>query len=111
VGEHVVLDAIKKPETKFKSLTDMFARTLKHEKLVTSLINNLADLAVKQKDHATEIFLQWFVTEQIEEEENANDILARLRLAGEDGSGLFMIDNELAARMFTMPPDMVKAGA
>ena len=77
--------------------------TLAHEKKVTALINGLVDLAVEEKDHATEIFLQWFVTEQIEEEESANDILSQLELAGDVGSGLFMIDKELGARVFTPP--------
>ena len=67
------------------------------------MINALADQAVEEKDHATEIFLQWFVTEQVEEEENANDILSELRLAGDSGGGLFMVDKELGARVFAAP--------
>jgi len=62
------------------------------------------DLAIKEKDHASEVFLQWYVTEQVEEEANDNDVLARLRLAGKDGNGLFMADQELATRVFTPPP-------
>jgi ferritin len=61
------------------------------------------ELAVKEKDHATQIFLQWFVTEQIEEESNDSDIIAKLKLAGVTGPGLLMIDNELAVRVFTPP--------
>ena len=105
-GEHAILSAIEGPETKFKSLTHVFEETLAHEKKVTALINQLVDLAVKEKDHATEIFLQWFVTEQVEEEENAKALLDRLKLAGETGGGLFMIDNELSARTFAVPTDL-----
>ena len=97
------LAVIDGPPTEFDSLTYMFEETLAHEKKVTALINGLVDLAVEEKDHATEIFLQWFVTEQIEEEESANDILSQLKLAGDAGGGLFMIDKELAARVFTPP--------
>jgi ferritin len=61
------------------------------------------DLAVKEKDHATQIFLQWFVTEQIEEEENDREIIAKLKLIGDNGQGLLMLDNELATRVFTPP--------
>ena len=65
--------------------------------------STLIDLAIKEKDHASEVFLQWYVTEQVEEEANDNDVLARLRLAGKDGNGLFMVDKELATRVFTPP--------
>ncbi|MFC1498017.1 ferritin [Verrucomicrobiota bacterium] len=108
VGEHAVLGAIDKPQAEYKSLMHMFEETLKHEKKVTSMINDLVNLAAEENDHATEIFLQWFVNEQVEEEENVNEVLSRLKLAGEDGGGLFMVDNELAARVFTFPPDLVK---
>jgi ferritin len=103
VGEHAVMQAIEAPPAKYDSLTAMFEATLEHEKKVTALINGLADLAVEEKDHATEIFLQWFVSEQVEEEESVNEILGQLGLAGETGGGLFMIDKELGARTFTPP--------
>ena len=102
-GNHVRLMAIDEPLTVFESPLDMFEKTLAHEKKVTAYINELVDLAIEEKDHATNIFLQWFVTEQIEEEGNDNDIIARLKLIGEDGNGLLMLDKELAARMFTPP--------
>lgn len=110
-GQHAVLSAIAGPDTEFKSLKHVFEETLAHEKKVTAMINNLADLADKEKDHATEVVLQWFISEQVEEEGNAKDILDKLKLAGGDGSGLFMIDNELGARMFVMPPDLAGATA
>ncbi|MCD4844015.1 MAG: ferritin [Methanosarcinales archaeon] len=102
-GGQVKLEAIDKPATEFESTLDMFEKTLKHEQFVTKSINDLVDLAILEKDHATNIFLQWFITEQIEEEGNDNEILSRLRLVGEDGSGLLMVDKELLARVFTPP--------
>ena len=75
----------------------MFQHTLEHEREVTRSINAMVDHALTEKDHATNIFLHWFVTEQIEEEATVNDILGRLKLFGDQGQGLLMIDNELAA--------------
>ncbi|HIH95938.1 MAG TPA: ferritin [Thermoplasmata archaeon] len=94
----VKLTNIEQPPTEFASPLDMFEKTLKHEEFVTKSINDLVDLAIKENDHATQIFLQWFVTEQIEEEANDKEIISKLKLVGEKGSGLFMIDRELAAR-------------
>jgi len=102
-GGQVKLMAIEQPLTEFKSPMDMFEKTLEHEKFITKSINELVDLAIAEKDHATNIFLQWFVTEQIEEESNDKDIIARLKLIGKDGNGLLMLDKELAARVFTPP--------
>lgn len=101
-GGQVKLMAITQPPTEFGSSLDMFQKTLKHEKFITKSINDLVNLAIKEKDHATNIFLQWFVTEQIEEEANDNEIISKLKLAGK-GNGLFMIDKELAARIFVPP--------
>ena len=106
----VKLTAVAEPPAEFGSPLDMFEKTLKHERFITKCINDLVDLAVKEKDHATNIFLQWFVTEQIEEEANDNDIISKLKLVGKGGNGLFMIDKELAARVFT-PPATSKGGA
>jgi ferritin len=100
-GGKVTLKKIEKPLSSFKDPMDMFQKTLKHEQFITKSINDLVDLAIREKDHATQIFLQWFVTEQIEEEGNDNDIIAKLKLAGSKGNGLFMIDKELAARVYT----------
>ncbi len=102
-GAQVVLDAIEKPPTEFGSLLDLFEATLAHEQKVTRLVNDKMTQAVKEADHATETFLQWFVTEQTEEEKSAKDVIDRLRLAGDSGAAIFMIDNELAARVFTPP--------
>jgi ferritin len=103
-GEHTELAAIYAPPTEFANLMDMFQQTLAHEQLITESINDLTDLALAEKDHATHIFLQWFVTEQIEEEENDRDIIGKLKLIGDNGQGLLMLDAELAARVFVPPP-------
>jgi ferritin len=105
-GEHALLAAIDGPPTEFESLKAMFEASLAHEKKVTAMINNLANLAVEEKDHASGIFLQWFVNEQVEEEEGVVDILNELKLAGEKGAPLLMLDKELASRVFVFPPDL-----
>ena len=104
-GGKIKLKVIDEPVSTFKDAMDMFQKTLKHEQFITKSINELVDLAIKEKDHASQIFLQWFVTEQIEEEGNDNDIIAKLKLAGDKGNGLFMIDKELGARVYTPPVD------
>ncbi|MCJ7593893.1 MAG: ferritin [Desulfobacterales bacterium] len=110
-GGRVKLMAVKEPSSDFDSVLDMFEKTLAHEKFITKSINNLVDLAIAEKDHATHIFLQWYVTEQVEEEENDNDIIAKLKLVGtgaEGQSGLFLIDKELGARVTTVLTDFSK---
>ncbi|MFH1753194.1 MAG: ferritin [Candidatus Omnitrophota bacterium] len=102
-GARVALDEIEKPPQSFKSAQDLFDKTLEHEKMVTKRINDLVDCARKEKDHATGAFLQWFVTEQVEEEANASEILQKLKLIGKDGNGLLVIDSQLAARVFVPP--------
>lgn len=102
-GSKVKLMAVEQPPTEFGSPLEMFEKTLEHEKFVTRCINDLVNIAIEEKDHATKIFLQWFVTEQIEEEANDNDIIAKLKLVGKEGNGLFMIDKELATRVFVPP--------
>ncbi len=102
-GEKVILDTIAKPPSDFKSPLDLFEKTLEHERYVTSSVNRVLDLAKKENDNATSIMFQWFVTEQIEEEANANEIIQQLKLIGDNGSGLFMIDNQLSSRTFTTP--------
>ena len=98
-GGQVNLLAIEKPEREYGNPVKIFETTLEHEQLVTKLIHRLMDLAVEEKDYATQAFLQWYVTEQVEEESNVNDILAPLRMVGEDKGGLMMIDQQLAGRM------------
>lgn len=102
-GTRALLAGIDAPPTEFDSLKDLYEQALEHEQKVTALINDLVNLAKDEKDHATEIFLQWFVTEQVEEEENARDILDTVKLAGDNGAAMLMIDAELSARVFTPP--------
>ena len=98
----VELKGIEQMPVEFDSVLQVVEKTLAHEKHVTELINNLVDVAVEARDHATQSFLQWFVDEQVEEEANVTEILDSLKLIeGEArGNGLFMLDRELRQRVF-----------
>jgi len=102
-GGRALLAAIEAPPDQWDSPLAVFEDTLKHEQKVTGLINSLVDIAIEERDHATQIFLQWFVTEQIEEEESVGNVLEQLKLLGDVKQGLFMMDRELATRQ---APDM-----
>jgi ferritin len=104
-GEEVHLQGIKEPPKTFTSVKEMFEKTLEHEKFVTKSIHEIANLAQKEQDHATYTFIQWYVTEQIEEEKNDMEILQRLKLAGESGPGLFMLDSVLGSRALSVQTD------
>jgi ferritin len=106
----VELAAIDGPPVSWETPLTVFEDAYKHEVKVTALINNLVDTALAERDHAAAAFLQWFVTEQVEEEASADGVVQQLRLAGSDGSGLFMLDRELATRVFTMPLN-IRSGA
>jgi ferritin len=97
-GGKVQLQQIAAPPTEWNSPLAVFEATLEHEQKVTGLINNLVDVAHEERDHATSIFLQWFVSEQVEEEESVGGVLEQLKLMGDAKGGLFMIDRELAKR-------------
>ncbi|UCF93919.1 MAG: ferritin [Desulfobacterales bacterium] len=97
-GGRVTLAQVDAPPTEWDSPLAVFEATLAHEQKVTGLINDLVELAHEEHDHATSIFLQWFVSEQVEEEESVGGVLEQLRLMGEAKGGLFMIDRELAKR-------------
>lgn len=88
----VQIPAVDKPPAKFKSIEEIFELALEHEKKVTQWIYKIYDLAVKEKDHATHVFLQWFITEQVEEEKNAQDNLDQIILIGADKGALFVLD-------------------
>jgi ferritin len=107
-GGKVRLASLAEPPNVFESPMDMFQKTLEHEQFITRSINDLMDLAIAEKDHASQIFLNWYVTEQVEEEENDNDIIAQLKLIKDNPQGLMMLDRELAARMTTVPTDYSK---
>jgi ferritin len=97
-GGRAALEAIAKPPAEWKSPLAVFEAAYKHEQKVTGLINNLVEMAIKEKDHATEIFLQWFVTEQVEEEKNAGEIVAKLQALKDSAGGLYFLDKELGKR-------------
>ncbi len=105
-GGRVIMAEIKAPPSKWKTPLAVFEETLAHEQHVTSLIHALVDLALELKDHATNSFLKWFVDEQVEEEESADEVLQGLKLNANNPGGLFMIDKELAARAFVPPADV-----
>ncbi|HSL87735.1 MAG TPA: ferritin [Ignavibacteriaceae bacterium] len=98
VGGRVTLSQITAPKTDWKNIKEVFTETLEHEKYITDLINKLVDLAILEKDHATNNFLQWFVNEQVEEVANAEDLVNKLEMIGDNKNGLFMLDRELGAR-------------
>ena len=97
-GGRVELEAIAKPPVDFQSPLAMFEQTLEHEKHVTALINDLYAQAVKEKDYASQVMLQWFISEQVEEEANATQIVETLRIGGEKGNALIMTDRALGSR-------------
>ena len=102
-GGKVVLSSIEGPPTEWASPLAVFEHAYKHEQKVTGLINNLVDLAMAEQDHATNNFLQWFVAEQVEEEASADEVVQKIKLMGDASGGLFMLDSELAQRVFTPP--------
>jgi ferritin len=104
----VKLQQIAEPPSTYASLLDMFEKTLAHEQIVTRSINDLMDLAIEEKDHATQAFLAWYVTEQVEEEQNDTEIIQTLTMIGDNKSALYIYDKELGARMVTVPTDFSK---
>ncbi len=108
-GGRVLLKAIDAVDTEWNSPLAAFEHTLKHEEKVTSLINNLMAAAVEEKDFALQSRLQWFIDEQVEEEENAADIIRKLRLLNGNGYGMYQLDQELAARVYTQAAPLATA--
>lgn len=102
-GGRVVLEKIEAPKEQWSNVLDAFQDALKHEQHITKCINDLVDLAESEKDHASRSFLQWFVDEQVEEEDNVGGVVDRLQMA-KDGQSLLMVDKELAQRqpLFSM---------
>ena len=97
-GGRVVLKALDQPPVEFGSPVDLFKKVLEHEQLVTGLINDLYELAVKENDYATQVLLHWFIEEQVEEEASAAQIVETLKMAGDKGNALIMVDRGLAKR-------------
>jgi ferritin len=97
-GERVALRAIEAPPYAVRSPLDIFEQALEHEKEITSHINALYELAVRENDLPAQVMLNWFVSEQVEEEKSATEIAERLRMAGEDSAALILLDSELGSR-------------
>ena len=104
-GGRVLLERIDAPPAEWASAEAVFKDTFAHEQKVTASINHLVDLAIEEHDHATHIFLQWFVTEQVEEEQSADGILQKVRRLAKDPHGLMLLDRDLAQRspVITLP--------
>lgn len=98
VGSKVTLSAIEKPKSEWKSPLDIFEESHKHELTITNKINELVNLALSEKDHATNNFLIWFVNEQVEEVSTIMQIIHKLKLVGDNKSGLYLLDRELSSR-------------
>lgn len=97
-GARVVIQKIDQPTSSFKSPLAIFEAALKHEQMVTKMIHNLYELAKKEKDYAFETFIQWFITEQVEEEQSVGEIIEKMKLVGTKGAPLYMLDHELGRR-------------
>ena len=102
-GGKVNLEQIAKPPSEWENITQIFEETVKHEKYISSKINDIATLALEEKDHATASFLRWFIDEQVEEEATAEDWLNKLKLTKAEGTALFFLDQEAAKRVFVQP--------
>lgn len=108
-GGRVQLKAIDAVPTSWESPLDAFKATLEHEKKVTALINNIYAMAEAENDYATRDRLNWFVTEQVEEEDNARQLIDKFSLIGDNGMGLYMLDQELASRVYNVPSPLATA--
>ena len=98
-----IIAGFEDPQVEWKSALDIFEGAYAHEQKVTAMINNLMDIAIAEKDHASQIFLQWFVNEQVEEEASAKGVIQQLKMLGDSKGGLFQMDRELGRRVFTPP--------
>jgi ferritin len=97
-GGRVILQSLEKPPADFKSPLDAFQKALAHEQKITGLINKLYDLADDEDDYPTEVMLQWFIEEQVEEEKSASEVVEQLKLIGNQGAGLLILDKHLGER-------------
>ena len=100
-GGNVVLKPIEAVPTTWNSVLEVFESTLEHEQKVTALINNLFAITAAENDYATQSMLKWFIDEQVEEEETAQNIIDNLKMIKDNGYGLYMLDKELGARVYT----------
>ncbi|MBN1257331.1 MAG: ferritin [Planctomycetes bacterium] len=105
-GGVVDLGAIGKPPQDYKSPLQVFEKTLAHEQTVTASINALMKLAISEDDYATKNRLEWFIEEQVEEEANPTEIINKLKIVGDRGDGILLLDQQLGTRVFTPPPPL-----
>jgi ferritin len=103
VGGRVKLQQIDTPKVDFESIEEALKLTLGHEQYVTNSIYGIVDLALEEKDHKTNSFLKWFVDEQVEEEENAQDNVDKFKLVKDDGRGIMLLDTQMASRVYAPP--------
>ncbi|MEA5004629.1 MAG: ferritin [Christensenella sp.] len=101
VGANAEFLTIEAPDANFASPMDIFEKTLEHEQKVTAMINDLMGAAIDERDFKTQQFLQWYVSEQVEEEENATGLIEKLRIAGNSEAGILYMDAEAATRVYT----------
>jgi len=104
-GNEVAFGAIAKPEGTFSTALSLFEAALEHERFITRSINEIMDLAIEERDHATKAFLEWYVSEQVEEEQNATEIVQTLKMIGDNSAALFLYDKDLKVRMVNVPTD------
>lgn len=102
-NQKVDLQAIEKPETTVSTVMEILQASLAHEEFITASINDIYEVALREKDYRTKEFLDWFVKEQGEEESNFNLLIDKVRLLGEDNKGIYMLDQELASRVYAPP--------
>ncbi len=102
-GGRVILKPIAKVDSEWNGVLELFKEVYAHEQKVTDMINNCMTIAIKEQDHATASMLQWFVDEQVEEEASCMEILDKLNLIGEDGQGMYMMNEEFRTRVFVDP--------
>ena len=106
-GGNVVLKPIEAVPTAWNTILEVFESTLEHEQKVTALINNLFAITAAENDYATQSMLKWFIDEQVEEEETAQNIIDNLKMIKDNGYGLYMLDKELGARVYTQAAPLV----
>ena len=99
----IILKGMPNPSVDFKSALDVFETALSHEKIVTNKIYNLSDIAMEEREHATLSLLKWFIDEQVEEENTLTTIIKKIKRMDKDSAALYMLDTELAARVFVPP--------
>jgi len=97
-GGRVVVGGLAQPPAEWTSLLDLFQQVLDHEKKITALVTKLYEVALAEKDYATQFLLQWFINEQVEEEKNVAGVIEAIKMVGHSGNALYMVDRQLAAR-------------